>query len=99
MRKPINPPPKTNWTWLIVALVLATMLAYLPALAAPYVMDDESAIAEAASPVATVPAGSPIAGRPIVRATLTANVAVNTLLGVDQRRDPDGPRKAIGFRL
>ena len=32
-------------------------------------------------------------------ATLAANFAVNSALGVDQRPDPDGPNKAIGYRL
>jgi Flp pilus assembly protein TadD len=86
-------------SWIVVAVLAATVLAYLPALSAPFVMDDESAIAESSSARALVPAGSPVAGRPVARATLTANYALNALLGVDQRRDPDGPRKAIGYRL
>lgn len=86
-------------SWIVFALIVATLLAYLPALRAPFVMDDESAVAESASPHATVPAGSPVAGRPVVRATLAANYALNALLGVDQRRDPDGPNKTTGFRL
>jgi tetratricopeptide (TPR) repeat protein len=85
--------------WIAAALVAATILAYLPALSAPLVMDDESAIAESSGARASVPAGSPVAGRPVVRATLAANAAINALLGVDQRRDPDGPNKAVGFRL
>ncbi len=66
---------------------------------APFVMDDETAVAESASALSTVPAGSPVAGRPVVRATLAANFALNALLGVDQRRDPDGPNKTIGYRV
>ncbi|MFI5233912.1 MAG: tetratricopeptide repeat protein, partial [Gemmatimonadales bacterium] len=54
-------------------------------------------IAESVS--AQAPAGSPVAGRPVVRLSLAANYALNALMGVDQRRDPDGPGKAIGFRL
>lgn len=85
--------------WIVVAIIGATLLAYLPALRAPFVMDDESAVAESALAHGSVPAGSPVAGRPVVRATLAANYALNTLLGVDQRRDPDGPNKTVGFRL
>jgi hypothetical protein len=81
----------------VLALVVATALAYLPALDAPFVMDDESTIAASSS--WTAPAGSPAAGRPLVTATLAANLALNRALGVDQQRDPDGPNKAIGFRL
>jgi tetratricopeptide (TPR) repeat protein len=85
--------------WIAAALVAATLLAYVPALRAPFVMDDESAVAESVAGRASVPAGSPVAGRPVARLSLAANAALNTLLGVDQRRDPDGPNKTVGFRL
>lgn len=92
-----------NW-WIVLALVLATTLAYVPALSAPFVMDDVPVIV--GSPVIRqlVPSGapapgSPIAGRPVVSRSLAVNYAINDLLGVDQREDPDGPHKALGFRL
>jgi hypothetical protein len=88
--------PRGSW-WVVLALVMTTALAYLPAPDAPFVMDDESTIAASSS--WTAPAGSPAAGRPLVTATIAANYAVNRMLGVDQRRDPDGPNKAIGYRL
>ncbi|HEY2850956.1 MAG TPA: tetratricopeptide repeat protein [Gemmatimonadaceae bacterium] len=81
------------------ALCLTVVLAYAPALPAPFVMDDQSAIAESWTPHVQPPAGSPVAGRPVVRATLAMNHAINALLGVDQRADPDGPDKAVGYRL
>ena len=62
-------------------------------------MDDESAIAETLSGDGGPPAGSPVAGRPVAGATLAINYAVNSALGVDQRPDPDGPRKTVGYRL
>src|ERR1019366_1155487 len=93
------PPLPSVRRWIVLALALATVLAYAPALSAPFVMDDESAVAESASTQLSVPAGSPVSGRPVVRATLAANYALNAILGVDQRRDPDGPGKAIGYRL
>jgi tetratricopeptide (TPR) repeat protein len=83
----------------VVALVIATVLAYAPALSAPFVMDDENAIPESSAIQWRAPAGSAVAGRPLVSATLALNHAVNAWLGVDQRRDPDGPYKAIGYRL
>jgi tetratricopeptide (TPR) repeat protein len=43
--------------------------------------------------------GNPVAGRPVVRASLALNYAINRLLDVDQRQDPDGPRKTIGYHL
>jgi tetratricopeptide (TPR) repeat protein len=60
-------------------------------------MDDASVIAASSSWLAAP--GMATAGRPLVTATLAANVAVNRLLGVDERMDPDGPNKAVGFRL
>ena len=85
--------------WIVMSLALATVLVYLPALRAPFVMDDDSTIAASASSLRTIPTGSPVAGRPVVRLTLAANYKLNALLGVDQRRDPDGPSKAVGYRL
>jgi tetratricopeptide (TPR) repeat protein len=85
--------------WIVLALALATTLAYLPALRAPFVMDDDSTVAMSASALSAIPAGSPVAGRPVVRATLAANYRLNAILGVNQRRDPDGPNEAIGYRL
>jgi tetratricopeptide (TPR) repeat protein len=86
-------------SWIAAALVAVTLLAYVPALRAPFVMDDESAIAESVSAGASAPAGSPVAGRPVVRISLAANYTLNAMLGVDQRRDPDGASKTVGFRL
>jgi tetratricopeptide (TPR) repeat protein len=83
--------------WIALALVVATVLAYVPALDAPFVMDDEMTID--ASSAWTAPVQFPTAGRPVVLATLAGNYALNRALGVDQRRDPDGPYKAIGYRL
>lgn len=62
-------------------------------------MDDENAIPESSSIQWRAPAGSAVAGRPLVSATLALNHAANALLGVDQRPDPGGPYKAVGYRL
>jgi hypothetical protein len=88
--------PRAN-RWIVLALAVATVLAYVPALDAPFVIDDEGTIG-ASSEWKSLP-GSPTAGRPLVMATLAANFAANRALGVDQRPDPDGPNKAIGYRL
>ena len=88
--------PRASW-WIILALVVATVLAYKPALDAPFVIDDATTIA-ASSHWQSVP-GSPTSGRPLVTATLAANYDINRALYVDQRPDPDGPDKAIGYRL
>ena len=83
--------------WLVVAAIAAVVLAYLPAFSAPFVLDDHVTIPDAAHWEA--PEGSPAAGRPLVLATLAANFAINQALGVNQDPDPDGPHKAIGYRL
>ena len=91
----------------LLALVTVTLLAYIPALSAPFVMDDVPAIVDNASIRRLVPPNSAfspppdlaVSGRPVVNLTLGFNYAINDLLGVDQRRDPDGPSKTIGYRL
>jgi protein O-mannosyl-transferase len=83
----------------VLALIVATVLAYAPALHAPWVMDDDTAIAESASIQLHATAGSPVSGRPVVSATLAFNYALNQLLGIDQRPFPDGPDKTVGYRL
>ena len=88
--------PRTT-LWFALALTVAVAIAYAPALRAPFVMDDADTIAASAS-WQSLP-GSPTSGRPVVLATLGVNYAVNRALGIDQRRDPDGPNKAIGYRL
>ncbi len=88
--------PDVQW-WVVLALFVATMIAYAPALNAPFVMDDEPTIAASAQ-WTTLPE-SPTAGRPLVMLTLGANSAVNGALGIDERPDPAGPQKEIGFRL
>jgi tetratricopeptide (TPR) repeat protein len=93
---PALPLPR-GMLWFALALVAATAFAYAPALRAPFVMDDAETIA--ASAKWESPSGSPTSGRPVVLATLAANYAVNRALGVDQRRDPDGPNKAVGYRV
>lgn len=95
-RADVLTPPRVS-KWIAVALVAATVLAYVPALRAPFVVDDNWAIAPAGHWQAQE--GMPTAGRPAVLATLAANYALNRVLGVDQRPDPDGPNKGVSYRL
>jgi Flp pilus assembly protein TadD len=93
--------------WIIVAVIAAAILAYLPAFSAPFVMDDVVIVgATKAAQTAgssllsfTPPPGSPISGRPVVALSLAANRAINSILRVDERRDPDGVNKAVSYRL
>jgi tetratricopeptide (TPR) repeat protein len=84
-------------SWVALLLVAATLFAYLPALSAPFLLDDWATVDMASRWETT--AGMPTAGRPVVMATLAANYEANRLLGVNQQADPDGPHKAIGYRL
>ncbi len=84
--------PRVN-RWIVLALVVATVLAYVPALRAPFVVDDNWAIAPAGH--WQTAEGMPTAGRPVALATLAGNYAVNRALGVD----PDGPNKGVSYRL
>jgi Flp pilus assembly protein TadD len=88
--------PRIYW-WVVFAMVVATVAAYVPAMRAPFVMDDELTIDASATGAATDQL--PTAGRPLVLATIAANYAINRALGVDQSRDPAGPNKAIGYRV
>jgi Flp pilus assembly protein TadD len=91
----------------MLALAVATTLAYLPALSAPFVMDDvlgitaNPSIQSPGHPLRAFmpPPNLPVSGRPVVNVTLAINYAINAVLGVDQRRDPEGVHKAIGYRL
>ncbi len=90
-----------------VACAVATVAVYAPALRAPFEFDDVPAIVTNASihrlwpPSVPLnpPANTSVAGRPVVNYTLALNYAANELLGVDQRPDPDGPYKTVGFHL
>jgi Flp pilus assembly protein TadD len=43
------------------------------------------------------PENTTVAGRPVVNYTLAVNYALNEWLGVDQRPDPYGPNKTVGY--
>lgn len=83
--------------WIALALAAATAFAYVPALRAPFLLDDWVTV-DAASRLQSAE-GMPTRGRPALLATLAANYQVNRALGVDQRADPSGPDKTIGYRL
>jgi protein O-mannosyl-transferase len=92
---------------LVVAVLVATVVVYLPAMRAPYEFDDAKSIPGNPTIVALWPLSVPlhpphnttVAGRPIVNVTLAINYAINERLGVDQRPDPQGPNKTLGLHL
>ena len=93
--------------WMAIAVVIATFAAYAPALRAPFVFDDVTSIQENTTIRQLYPPSVPlkppvmsaVAGRPVVNYSLALNYALNEWLGVDQRADPDGPYKTVGYHL
>lgn len=104
---PRQPAAFSPFTLALAALVLVALIAYSPAISAPLIFDDTTAIDNNASitrlwpPTAPLlpPPESPVAGRPIANLTLALNYAVNRVLGVDQSRDPGGPNKTVSYHL
>ncbi|MDB4917044.1 MAG: hypothetical protein JWM95_4688 [Gemmatimonadetes bacterium] len=92
------------WLWLLLAV--ATFAAYAPALDAPFDFDDLPAIVDNATiqqawpPTAllnTPQRGTAVSGRPIANYSFALSYAVNRALGVDQRPDPYGQNKTVGY--
>ncbi|MEO7455978.1 MAG: tetratricopeptide repeat protein [Gemmatimonadaceae bacterium] len=90
--------------WALAAVLLCTVLAYLPAMRGPFEFDDISSIpgntsirslADAFSP----PPNTSVSGRPVVNLTFALNRAINDVLDVDQRPEPYGPNKTLGFHI
>ncbi|HEY2163186.1 MAG TPA: tetratricopeptide repeat protein [Gemmatimonadaceae bacterium] len=90
--------------WLAVFLV-AAVAGYASAIRAPFEFDDLPAIQQnqtirSLSPAALLPPSqTAVAGRPLVNVSLALNYAINDALGVDQRGDPDGPNKTVGYHV
>ncbi len=90
-----------------IALVIITCLAYSPALRAPFQFDDLESISGnitirslwPPSVPLHPPPGIAVSGRPVVNYSLALNYALNERLGVDQRPDPDGANKTLGYRI
>jgi tetratricopeptide (TPR) repeat protein len=90
---------------LLVAAIVATIVAYLPAMRAPFTFDDIDAIPAnqsirtlSPSDVLHPPSNTSVAGRPVVNLTLALNYRLNEALSVDQRPLPYGRNKTIGYR-
>src|SRR5438552_4033949 len=110
---PISTPPSAGAVasrrWLVaVGLAAAAFIAYFPALNAPFGFDDVPSIQtnwsiRQAWPLWTAlhpPSGDlAVSGRPIVNYSLALNYGANRLLGVDQRPDPFGLHKTIGYHV
>jgi tetratricopeptide (TPR) repeat protein len=89
-----------------VAIVLATIVAYAPALRAPFQFDDFGSIVGnptirqlSRSTVLHPPTNTSVAGRPVVNVTLAINYAINAWLGVEQRPFPFGVSETVGYHI
>ena len=87
-----------------LALFTGTVVVYLPALRAPFELDDATAIPGNTTirrlwPITAPPENTSVAGRPIVNYTFAINYAANGWLGVDQRDDPNGPNKTVSYHV
>ncbi len=90
--------------WGLLAVVVATVIAFAPALRGPQIFDDMTAIQNNASishlwPISPPLPSTPVAGRPVANYSLAINYAVNRVLGVDQSPDPGGADKTISYHL
>jgi protein O-mannosyl-transferase len=96
-----------TWIFLTVAVLGLTAIAYSPALRGPQIYDDAQSIQD--NPTITrlwplsiplhPPAGSVVAGRPLVNLSLAFNYWLNSTLGIDQSPDPGGPDKTISYHV
>src|SRR5689334_3330556 len=101
--KPTPLPPARTW---LAVFAIAALGAFSSAIKAPFEYDDLPAIDQNASihdlfssSVFSPPPQSPTSGRPVVNFSLALNYAINDVLGVDQRPDPYGPNKTIGYHV
>ena len=94
--------------WSVIAIVLVgTIIAYWPAMRAPFEFDDATSIPGNAtirtlwppSVPLSPPENTTVAGRPVVNYTLALNSAANRLLDVDESPDPEGPNKTVGLHI
>jgi tetratricopeptide (TPR) repeat protein len=91
--------------WQLLALVIATLLAFGAAIRAPFQFDDIASIDQnptierlwPASGPLTPPRGIAVSGRPAVNYTLAMNHALNDLLGVEQGAGSVAPNKTVGY--
>lgn len=89
----------------LIAVLVATCIAFWPALHGPQLFDDRKAIQDNPTITALWPIsvplspaiGSAVTGRPIANLSLAFNYWINTALGVDQSADPGGAGKTISY--
>jgi tetratricopeptide (TPR) repeat protein len=88
-------------------LLAAAAIAFQPAVRAPFQFDDAASIVDNTTirqlwPLSvplSPPPNTAVSGRPLVNLSLAINYAANQALGIDQRPDPDGPDKTVGFHV
>lgn len=89
-------------------MAVTVVIAYAPALRAPFIFDDEASIQKNLSIRELWPPGAAlhppdgdlaVSGRPVVNYSLALNYAINRRLDVDQRADPYGPNKVVSYHI
>src|ERR1043166_8221577 len=106
--QPASVVPSPVRAWVVIAIIAATCLAYSPALEAPFQLDDVASISDNVTirrlwppsiALRPPPGGAAVSGRPVANLSLALNYALNERLGVDQRPDPDGRHKTVGYHV
>jgi protein O-mannosyl-transferase len=92
----------------ILALVALGLVAYGPAIKAPFDFDDGLAITENASirrlwpptaPLHTPPLGTAVSGRPVVNYSFALNYALNRTLGIAQAPATESATQTISYHV
>jgi hypothetical protein len=88
------------------AVVVATFIAYAPALRAPLTFDDDPAIRRNTSLQSLRPSialrpppTTSMSGRPVANYSLAINYAINEWLGIDQAGEPASPVKTVNYHV
>src|SRR3982750_1068076 len=91
---------------LILTFLTLGVLAFGPAIAAPFDFDDGEAILENASirrlwplttPLRPPPLGTAVSGRPVANLSFAINYALNRWAGIPQTPATESPRQTIGY--
>jgi tetratricopeptide (TPR) repeat protein len=109
-KEPQSDRSSTSGRFIVIVTILAvaaTIVAYSPALTAPFQFDDIGSITTNRSierlwpPSVPLnpPRGVAVSGRPVVNYSLAVDYGINRALGVDQGQDPGGARKTVSYRV
>ncbi|HTR79235.1 MAG TPA: tetratricopeptide repeat protein [Gemmatimonadaceae bacterium] len=100
------PPRRSPWLpWAALAIVVATCVAYGPALHAPFIFDDSITIPQNASIRRLAPSvafhpppNTPVSGRPVANFSLAVNYAIGAMVA-DEAPDRGAPPNTLAFHV